>query len=197
MPKCLLVLLFIMPMAALAAEPACFTGVWQLDARESDNADRLLKKLQRKQKQQEHIRSRPVVGVDDNSHDLSLPDMIPAFVFNDSPVEIRLDAAAVVIRQQPLLRRLDMSGQTSAVSLSSLRQQGDAVVSGWDQGKLVIETTTLKGSRILELFSLSEAGILEVSIDISHELEEKPVHLEKVYRRSTSTAPECRILPVS
>ena len=188
---CYVMLTGLYTLSVQAAEPTCFVGQWKLDADASDSAERLLNKMKRKQKEEEHFRARPVIGADESKQDLSLPETIPSFVFNQSDLTIAIDGEKVSLQQEGLQRLLRTDGASKAVSLSALQQHGNTMVAGWDKGTLVVETTTLNSSHVTEIFSLPLPGELHIRMSIKHELEKKPTVLEKVYHLASPLNPAC------
>ncbi len=182
MPKVFCLLLFILPNLLWAAAPACFQGEWVFDAKNSDNADRLLKKLERKHKQQQKVLYRPNGVQGDERQDLSLIDTLPAFVFLQENLFIEVLPTEVQLSQRGMVRRISTNGAGQSISLKTLQTESEARVASWDKGSLVVETTAVDGSRVKESFSIKEGNILLVAITLQQVFEGE-MSLEKSYLR--------------
>lgn len=187
MPKVLCLLFLLLPGLLWAATPACFQGEWVFDAKNSDNADRLMKKLERKQKQQQKVLYRPSGFQGDETQDLSLIDTLPTFVFMQENLWLEVLPTEVLLKQGEIVRRISTNGPGQALSLKMLQEQSESRVAGWEKDSLVVETTTIDGSKVKEVFSIDDGNSLRVEITILQGFE-KEIVMGKTYLRKDDSA---------
>lgn len=184
--------LCLLPVFSWADAQACFNGQWQFDKKASDNPERLLKKLQRQQKQQEQVLNRSKAWANEEKEDLSLTNALPSFVFSAEDMAISVTDNKVLITQHDYPRELYTNGHgQQGISLKGMQQQSDTVVAGWEGKALIIETTTVKGSRLKEIISLNTVNELQSDMIIKNTLNKKEFLLTKIYQRLDHASTTC------
>ena len=126
--------------AAVAAE-SCVDGLWRFDKKNSDNLNKISKKLQNKSAKNKQ----------------SETPAIPPFVLSDADLIVSKTADAVFISLQDnkaRSRRFSTAGKTQAVSLKQLNKGKYTVVASWEEHALIVETTTPQGVYIEEVFTV-------------------------------------------
>jgi hypothetical protein len=190
--KYLLIISFFLFSLNASAEPnLCINGEWQFNEKESDNLERLFKKLQHKQKQKQQVLNRPSGWLNEEKEDLSLTHMLPSFVFSHHNMKINIVDHKVHIEQQDDNRDLYTEGYSQGISLKALQQQSDTVVAWWEDRQLFVETTTVKGSRLKEVFKLDKPAVLKLETIIKNNLTKKEYFVTKVYQRLSAMPEKC------
>ncbi len=167
----------------------CLNGEWHLDNRKSDNPQKIKDKLLRKYKQQQRAAYRPK---EENIKEISLPAGMPAFIFVTDPLFVSIETGNIVLKQKAIERNVNTLGQSSTLSLKNLNNQGGATVAGWENKMLVVETTAIDGTLIVEKYQLQDDDHLLVSIDIDTTVS-KPIEMVKIYQRESKQPENCTI----
>lgn len=180
--------LYILPAQALPN--MCMQGHWRYDKDKSDNSEQLLKKLVKKQKQEDrqlHYINRSLGA---EKEDLTLPDKIPSFVFQDDDMTMKIEKSIVTIQFSDNQRRIFIDKPVS-ISLATLDKNNEQVIASWEKNSLLVETTFPSGSHIIEQFQLSNVSTLRVNTTISFPFAKKKTALHKEYTRLDLPALQC------
>jgi hypothetical protein len=188
---CFIFLQFVAVMAVAESSPNdCLQGVWQFDTDDSDNPEKLLKKLQRKQRRQEEVLRNGRPMYDSEKEDLSLSNIIPGFVFLTDDINLVVTSDKVDVFQQHLNRSLSLQASHS-LSLVNLNNNSNSMVAGWENGVLVVETSSPNGAHVTETFTLKQDDVLHVMMTVTHPFEKAKTVIEKVYRRKGKSPQNC------
>lgn len=125
----------------------CVDGIWRFDKSNSDNLQKITRKLLKRVPEGSTLES----------------NGMPQFVFSAADLKLSKTADAVQITLQDelsLSRQFSTIGKTQAVSLKQLHTGNHTVVASWDEQALIVETTTPQGLYIEETFTLeTEEGV--------------------------------------
>ncbi len=175
------------------------SGQWFLNEKLSDDMGKEVRRLVRREKshydpKEAGVTGDRVVAPEQRQHAVhstrSIAErLIPEFLLESIWLKITQKASLISIASgEESQRELYTDGRVESVGLKALQngnKNGDINVTGWDNEKLVVETTTDDGIRVIENYSVdSLEKKLNVDYSLYHPKLEKPVKFRRVYQKT-------------
>jgi hypothetical protein len=178
------------------------SGQWFLNEKLSDDMGKEVRRLVRREKNHYDPKGAGVTGarVIEQEHrqrtvhsTRSIAErLIPEFLLESIWLKISQKASLISIASgDESQRELYTDGRVEPIGLKALqsgRKSGDINVTGWDNEKLVVETTTDDGIRVIENYSVDTVDNLEKKLNVDYSLYhpklEKPVKFRRVFQKT-------------
>lgn len=174
--SCLILLSFFLSLNTQAKN--CVDGRWFFDKDDSDNLEKLTKKLFKN------------VDIKLKAKNLG----VPVFVLSSADLLIQRQEDGVHIQWDDsdgntYQRHFSTIGKTKSVSLKYMNSGANTVVASWEEHSLVVETTTPQGVYIEEIFTLETFKDKSQKLSIQNRLANRvgmQLNFEKVYLQKNS-----------